>query len=48
MDIKINNITQPQQVPAPEQVQEAGGDFKFVLTSKLEDASLAAGYSSAG
>ena len=41
MDIKINNITQPQQVQAPEQVQEAGGDFKFVLTSKLEDASLA-------
>ena len=41
MDIKINNITQPQQVPAPEQVQEAGGDFKFVLTSQLEDASLA-------
>ena len=41
MDIKINNITQPQQAPAPEQVQEAGGDFKFVLTSKLEDTNLA-------
>ncbi|WP_029233753.1 YaaR family protein [Butyrivibrio sp. VCB2006] len=41
MDIKISNITQPQQAPAPEQVQEASGDFKFVLTSKLEDSSLA-------
>ena len=41
MDIKINNIQQTAQVQAPEQVQEAGGDFKFVLTSKLEDESLA-------
>lgn len=41
MDIKINNIQQMSQTPAPEQVQEANGDFKFVLTSKLEDASLA-------
>ena len=41
MDIKINNITQANQVPSPEQVQEAGGDFKFVLTSKLEDTGLA-------
>ncbi len=41
MDIKINNIQQTAQTPAPEQVQEANGDFKFVLTSKLEDASLA-------
>ena len=41
MDIKINNIQQMTQTQAPEQVQEANGDFKFVLTSKLEDASLA-------
>ena len=41
MDIKINNITPTNQTPAPEQVQEANGDFKFVLTSKLEDAGLA-------
>ena len=41
MDIKISNISQTPQAPAPEQVQEATGDFKFVLTSKLEDTSLA-------
>nr|WP_297708885.1 YaaR family protein [uncultured Butyrivibrio sp.] len=41
MDIKVSNITQPQQAPSPEQVQEASGDFKFVLTSKLEDTGLA-------
>ncbi len=41
MDIKVSNITQPQQAPAPEQAQEASGDFKFVLTSKLEDTGLA-------
>ena len=41
MDIKINNIQQMAQTQAPEQVQEANGDFKFVLTSKLEDESLA-------
>jgi uncharacterized protein YaaR (DUF327 family) len=41
MDIKINNIQQTAQAPAPEQVQEANGDFKFVLTSKLEDTNLA-------
>ena len=41
MDIKINNINPTPQAQAPEQVQEANGDFKFVLTSKLEDANLA-------
>ena len=41
MDIKINNINPTPQAPAPEQVQDANGDFKFVLTSKLEDANLA-------
>ena len=41
MDIKINNVNPTPQAPAPEQVQDANGDFKFVLTSKLEDANLA-------
>ena len=41
MDIKVSNLTPTTQTPAPEQVQEANGDFKFVLTSKLEDAGLA-------
>ena len=41
MDIKISGITPTNQPQAPEQVQEATGDFKFVLTSKLEDTGLA-------
>ncbi|MBQ7614698.1 MAG: YaaR family protein [Butyrivibrio sp.] len=41
MDIKVNNINPTPQAPAPEQVQEANGDFKFILTSKLEDTDLA-------
>jgi uncharacterized protein YaaR (DUF327 family) len=41
MDIKINNITPTAQTQATEQAQEANGDFKFVLTSKLEDTDLA-------
>jgi uncharacterized protein YaaR (DUF327 family) len=41
MDIKVSNHTPTTQTPAPEQVQEANGDFKFVLTSKLEDSGLA-------
>ena len=41
MDIKVNNINPTPQAPAPEQVQDTNGDFKFVLTSKLEDANLA-------
>lgn len=41
MDIKISNITPTNQPQATEQVQEATGDFKFVLTSKLEDTGLA-------
>ena len=39
MDIKVSNLTPTTQTPAPE--QEANGDFKFVLTSKLEDSGLA-------
>jgi uncharacterized protein YaaR (DUF327 family) len=41
MDIKINNIQQPNQVNQAENVQQANGDFKFMLTSKIEDSSLA-------
>ena len=41
MDIKVSNLTPTTQTPAPEQVQEANGDFKFVLTSKLEDSGIA-------
>ena len=41
MDMKINALTQAAQVQHPEAVQEATGDFKFVLTSKIEDESLA-------
>ncbi len=41
MDIKINQLTQPTQVAQTEAPQEANGDFKFVLTSKLQDTDLA-------
>ena len=41
MDMKINALTQAAQVQHTEAVQEATGDFKFVLTSKIEDESLA-------
>ena len=41
MDIKVNNIGQTAQVTWPEQPKEANGDFKFMLTSKLEDTGLA-------
>ena len=41
MDMKISSLTQAAQVQHTEAVQEATGDFKFVLTSKIEDESLA-------
>ncbi|MCR5343891.1 MULTISPECIES: YaaR family protein [unclassified Butyrivibrio] len=41
MDIRIDNIQQTTQVQQTGGVQEASGDFKFTLTSKIEDASLA-------
>ncbi|MBO4458237.1 MAG: YaaR family protein [Butyrivibrio sp.] len=41
MDIKVNNISQTTQIPGQEQIRDANGDFKFVLTSKLEDTGLA-------
>ena len=41
MDIKVNNISQTTQMTGAEQPKEANGDFKFMLTSKLEDTGLA-------
>ena len=41
MDIKVSNLQQPNQVTPTESVNQANGDFKFILTSKLDDASLA-------
>lgn len=41
MDIRIDNIQQTTQVQQSQAQQEASGDFKFTLTSKIEDASLA-------
>lgn len=41
MDIKVSNLQQPNQVTPSESVNQANGDFKFILTSKLDDASLA-------
>lgn len=39
--MKISQLTQAAPVQQAEAVQEATGDFKFVLTSKIEDESLA-------
>lgn len=41
MDIRIDNIQQSQQVQQSQPQQEVSGDFKFTLTSKIEDATLA-------
>lgn len=41
MDIKIDNIQQTTQIQQSQNNQEVSGDFKFTLTSKIEDASLA-------
>ncbi len=41
MDIRIDNIQQSQQVQQTQPQQEVSGDFKFTLTSKIEDATLA-------
>ncbi|MCR4901235.1 MAG: YaaR family protein [Butyrivibrio sp.] len=41
MDIKVSNLQQTTQVQQQENVQQANGDFKFVLTSKIDDATLA-------
>jgi uncharacterized protein YaaR (DUF327 family) len=41
MDIRIDNIQNTQQVQQTQTQQEVNGDFKFTLTSKIEDSSLA-------
>ena len=41
MDIRIDNVQQTQQVQQAQAQQEVNGDFKFTLTSKIEDATLA-------
>jgi len=41
MDIRVNQVQQPQQIEQAARVQEADGTFKFVLTGKIDDASLA-------
>ncbi|WP_026496267.1 MULTISPECIES: YaaR family protein [unclassified Butyrivibrio] len=41
MDIRIDNIQNTQQVQQTQSQQEVSGDFKFTLTSKIEDSSLA-------
>ena len=41
MDIRVDNIQQTQQLQQTQERQEATGDFKFTLTSKIEDATLA-------
>ena len=41
MDIRIDNVQQTTQVQQTQAQQEVSGDFKFTLTSKIEDASLA-------
>ena len=41
MDIRIDNVQQTSQVQQSQPQQEVSGDFKFTLTSKIEDSSLA-------
>lgn len=41
MDIRVNNLGQTSEIQQQEQVQQTDGNFKFVLTSKLADESLA-------
>lgn len=41
MDMKINEIQQSTVVEQTKQVQQAEGDFKFVLASNIEEAELA-------
>lgn len=40
MDIKVNQIMTVQQMQATEQTQAADGNFKFILASHIDDASL--------
>ncbi len=40
MDMKINDVTSVSQTPEVSQTKEAEGDFKFTLTSAIDDAEL--------
>lgn len=40
MDIKVNAVTQAQQVEQTKPVQEGDGSFKFTLASHIEEAEL--------
>ncbi len=42
MDLKINQLTQAQQVEQTKQVQESDGTFKFTLASHIEESELQA------
>ena len=41
MDIRIDNLQPTSQVQQSQPQQEVNGDFKFTLTSKIEDSALA-------
>ena len=41
MDIRVNQLTPAAQTAQTEAPQQADGQFKFVLTSRIEDESLA-------
>lgn len=42
MDVKISQITQAQPIQETQQTQEANGDFKFILSSRISDSELQA------
>lgn len=42
MDIKVNQVQQPVQIPEAQQVQQSDGSFKFMLASRIEEADLQA------
>ena len=42
MDMKINNITEVNQVPEAAKTVEGDGSFKFTLASAITDADLQA------
>lgn len=46
MDIKVNQVQQPVQVPETQQVQQSDGSFKFMLASRIEEADLQAALTS--
>lgn len=40
MDIKVDQVQPVQQTPAPKEVQQADGNFKFMLASHIEESEL--------